>query len=288
MKVFYISNIYKDIKIANRFLKHFIKVFPKKTSELLLYCHDLGTYKEALNYDSKNINIIRGSENVYFTEAVNICIGMILKNNAQGNICMINSDCFGSKELHDICLKNKNRGLIFRNRDFKTNYLLPAGFIFNNKIIGDTKNIEDKISKSKKKYFKIDYSNGRGLTFPVVFARKHGLLNHKDFPQYGSDNDYSWKISNTIGLYYCVGAEILSDKFETGFNPMVIKMSLNKRIKALFSIKSNINILVRCKLYRNFCTNNLYKPIWIMRGIISCLLIACLPYKLKNRLSKFK
>ena len=245
MKVFYISTIYKDIKIANRFLKHFIEVFPKKTSELILYCHDLETYKEALNYDSKNINIIRGKENVFFTEAVNIGISMILEKNAQGNICMINSDCFGSKELHDICLTNKNRGLIFRNRDFRTNNLLPAGFIFNSKIIGDTKNIEDKISKSKKKYFKIDYSNGRGLTFPVAFARKNGLLNHKDFPQYGSDNDYSWKISNAIGLYYCVGAEILSDKFETGFNPMVIKMSLNKRIKALFSIKSNINILVR-------------------------------------------
>ena len=147
---------------------------------------------------------------------------------------MINSDCFRSKELHDICLKNKNRGLIFRNRDFKTNYLLPTGFIFNSKIIGDTKNIEDKISKSKKKYFKIDYSNGRGLTFPVVFARKHGLLNHKDFPQYGSDNDYSWKISNAIGLYYCVGAEILSRQIRTVSTQWFINMSLKKESKLYF------------------------------------------------------
>ena len=201
---------------------------------------------------------------------------------------MINSDCFGSKNLHNICLKNKKKGLIFRNRDFKTNDLLPAGFLFKNKIIGSTINIEDKIIKSKKKYFKIDYSNGRGLTFPIFFARKYGLLNHLDFPQYGSDNDYSRKISNKIGLYYCVEAEILSDKFETGLNPMVIKMGLKERIKALFSIKGAINLSVSYKLGRNLCTNNFYKPFWVIRGISISLLIAFLPYNLKKRLSKFK
>lgn len=288
MKVFYISTIYKDIEIANRFLKHFLNVFPKKTSELFLYCHDSETYKESLKYSSENINIFRGNEDVFYTEAVNIGISFILKKHKKGNICLFDSDCFGSKDLHNICLNNKNKGLIFRNRDFKTNNLLPAGFIFKNKIVGSTINIEERIVRSKSKYFKIDFSNGRGLTFPIFFVRKYGLLNHKDYPLYGSDNSYSWKISNKVGLYFCISAEVLSDKFETSLNPMVIKMDLKDRVKALFSIKSNINIFVRYKLLKELCTNNFFKPIWIARGILNCLLTAFLPYKLKNKLSKFK
>ena len=287
MKVFYVSTIYKDIKIANRFLKHFTKVLPKKTSELFLYCHDLETYKESSKFFCDNINIIKGNDDVFYTEAVNIGIKLILNKEEKGNICILDSDCFVSQDFHNICLNNKNKGLIFRNRDFKTNELLPAGFLFKNKIIGSSINIEDKIDKYKNNFFKIDYSNGRGLTFPVSFPIKYGLLNHVDFPLYASDNDYSRKISNKIGLYYCVKAEVLSAKFETSLNPMVIKMGLKERIKALFSIRSSINILVRCKLYRNMCTNNFYKPIWILRSIINCLLVAFLPYKLTNRLSKF-
>ena len=205
-----------------------------------------------------------------------------------GNICILDSDCFAGKGIHEVCLKNKNRGLIFRNRDFKTNEILPAGFTFTNNIFGNTSNIEKKLYSSKKKFFRIDYSNGRGLTFPVNFARNFGLLNYIDFPLYGSDNHYSWLLSQKIGLYYYLGAEIYSDKFETNLNPMIKRMNLKKRITALFSIKSNINILVRCKLYNYLCPKNIYKPIWMIRGILSCLLVAFLPFGIKTKLSKFK
>ena len=48
-------------------------------------------------------------------------------------------------------------------------------------IYKDTKNIEDRIFKSKKKYFKIDYSNGRGLTFPVFLQENMVFLIMKIF-----------------------------------------------------------------------------------------------------------
>ncbi len=287
MKVFYVSTIFKRISVARRFLKFFSEEFPIDTAELYLYCHDQQTFDVSKSFLSENIHLIKGSESIFYTEAVNILLKIILKKRELGNICLLDSDCFTSENLHEICMKNNNKAIIFRNRDFKTKKLLPSGFLIKNKITGSSVDIEKIISK-KKQYHKIDFSNGRGLTFPINFVRKNGLLNHIDFPLYASDNEYSWKLSRKLGLYYYTNAEIFSNKEETSFNPAVLKFSFRKRIKALFSKRSNINLIMRFKYSKAVCPNNLYKPIWIIRSISSALLVAFLPFFLVKKLTKFK
>ena len=288
MKVFYVSTIFRSNAIAKRFLKFFSNEFPKDTAELYLYCHDRETFKVAKRYARQNIFIIKGKESVFYTEAINISINLILKKNQLGNICIFDSDCFAKKNFHKICLRNRNRAIIFRNRDFNTNELLPAGFLIKNNLIGSSLDIEERICDKKKKYHKIDFSNGRGLTFPVEFPKNNGLLNHIDFPLYASDNEYSWKLSRKIGLYYCTSSEILSSKEETNFNPAVLKFSFQKKLGALFSIRSNINIFVRYKYINSVCPKKFLKPLWIFRGLLSALLVAILPFSVMKKLSKFK
>ena len=59
MKVFYISTIFKDQKIAKRFLIFFQQNFPKENAQLILYCHDQSSYEVSKLFKSNNIKIIQ-------------------------------------------------------------------------------------------------------------------------------------------------------------------------------------------------------------------------------------
>ena len=286
MKVYYISTIFRNKEIAYRFLEFFKKSFPNKSAELLLYCHDKSTYKLSKSYRSTNIKIIKGTEQVFYTEAINILIKLVLKKANKGNICILDSDCFTTKEFHQICLSNRNRGLIFRNRDFITGDLLASGFIMKNYLIGTSKNVEDFITNEKIFYYKIDFYNGRGLTFPLEFVKKYGILNHKDFPLYASDNEFSWRLSKNIGLIYCIKAEILSNPIETNLNPYRINFGIKKRIESLFSIRSANNIFVKYKYVMAVCPKNILKPLWIIRLLFISIVIILLPFSLIKKLIK--
>ena len=159
---------------------------------------------------------------------------------------------------------------IFRNIELETSKALPAAFKIENKIFGIAKNVE--LITHQKNTVSIDYCNGRGLFFPASVVTEIGLWNER-FLLYGSDNEFSIRLSKKLKLNYVQKAVVFSNSWETGENVLVKKISRLQRLKSLWSIRSSSNLRTRLLFCWYAAPNKLFFFTWAIRSMVNAVLI---------------
>lgn len=269
VKICFVSTVYKESDILERFAAHLAAKIDDD-AVCLIYCHDVGTYKVSRRLRYKNIVFIQGCENVFYTEAINILLSVGLTDYLAEQFCILDSDCFISDNFIDIMKLNIEKAGIFQNIDINTNKTLPAGFVIKNKFTGRA--IDAEALSGSNQNLDIDYSNGRGLFFPAHIVRKIGGLN-ESFEIYGSDNEYSHRLSKHIGLQYHKTAKVFSYKEETGDNVLVKNISLRKRLTSLWSVRSSSNLRTRVLFCWHVAPNKILFVFWAIRTCANAIVI---------------
>ena len=218
----------------------------------------------------ENVIFIKGSEEVFYTEAINILLSIGWKDYNAKQFCILDTDCYISPNFHEALKTCMGRAGIFQNIDINTEKLLPAGFVITNRLFGRAVSIETIPSKSQ--VLDIDYSNGRGLFFPSSALSTVGYLNDS-FDIYGSDNEYSYRLAKHMGLQYHRTATVYSHKHETGENVLVKDISWKQRLVSLWSKRSSSNLKTRFLFCWCVAPNRLIAILWALRSCTNALLI---------------
>jgi GT2 family glycosyltransferase len=265
----YISTVFKEPEILERFVEHIVTRIDS-SSLCLIYCHDDETYNMSQSWDIENIIFIKGREEVFYTEAINILLSMGFKNYHAKQFCILDTDCYISVNFHQVLKTNIGRAGIFKNIDITTRQNLPAGFLITNSLLGSAVDIEN--WHRNRQVLEIDYSNGRGLFFPAYALDKIGYLN-ENFAIYGSDNEYSYRLGKHIGLRYYRAATVYSHKHETGDNFVFKSISWKKRLSSLWSKRSSSNLKTRFLFCWYVAPNRLAFILWALRSCTNAVLI---------------
>lgn len=278
-EVCYVSTVFKEPQILQRFVEHIVRKIDDDCV-CLIYCHDVETYNMCDMWDHKNIVFIRGLEDIFYTEAINIMLKIGVADYGAKQFCILDSDCFVSDNFNEVIKMNIGKAGIFRNMDISSNALLPAGFVIRNRLVGRAVDVESLSNTGV--VDKIDYSNGRGLFFPANSLAAIGYLN-EDFPIYGSDNEFSYRLGKYLGLNYIRDAIVYSFKHETGDNVLVKDISWKKRLYSLWSKRSSSNLKTRLLFCWYVAPNSLLFLLWALRSCSNALIINVLG----RRISRF-
>ena len=265
----YVATIFKNTKILRRFILHLDEVLPA-SAKVLIYCHDEQTFAESKLLERSYVRFIKGYEDVFFTKAANVLIQTALNDDKCLQLCILDSDCFVSDNFHAMNIKYIGKAGIFKNIELETSKALPAAFRIENKVFGIGKNVE--LMMNEKNMVSIDYCNGRGLFFPASVVTEIGLWNER-FPSYGSDNEFSIRLSKKLKLNYVQEAVVFSNSYETGENVLVKKLGRLQRFKSLWSIRSSSNLKTRVLFCWYAAPNKLLFFTWAIRSVATAVLI---------------
>ncbi|MDB0032794.1 hypothetical protein N9E67_00815 [Amylibacter sp.] len=265
----YLSTIFKNTEILRRFILHLDKTLPA-SAKVIIYCHDEKTFAESKLLERSYVKFIKGSEDVFFTKAANVLIQTALNDEKCLQLCVLDSDCFISDNFHAMNIKYIGKAGVFKNIELETSKALPAAFRIENKIFGIAKNLE--LIPYEKNIDSVDYCNGRGLFFPASVVAEIGLWNDR-FPLYGSDNEFSVRLSKKLKLHYVREAVVFSNSYETGENVLVKKLSRLSRFKSLWSIRSSSNLRTRILFCWYAAPNKILFFTWAIRSVVTAILI---------------
>lgn len=277
IKICYVSTIFKDLNILERFTEHFNSRI-SNDSRIIVYCHDQATISKSSELSYPNIDYIKGSEAIFFTAAINQAIKFALNKYVVEQFCIIDSDCFVTENFHRINKGFIGKTGIFANREIESDQFLPTGFKIKNWWLGTSMDVSKLVQNSEQK---IDYSNGRGLFFPAYAIDEIGYLDER-FPLYGSDNEYSLRLGRKYGLIFTSAAIVYSHSHETGDNVLVKPMSLTARFRSLWSIRSSSNLKTRVLFCWIAAPGKIAFIFWSLRSIATAIAINILGNKIKN------
>ena len=139
--VCYVSTIFQNIDILERFVLHIDSTIPD-CALIIIYCHDEESFNKSKCLQRQNIIYLHGSEEVFYTEAINIALKKALEVTNCKQFCVLDSDCFITEELHKVNIKNIGKAGIYRNIEIETGDTIPAGFVVKNKVFGIAKDVE--------------------------------------------------------------------------------------------------------------------------------------------------
>lgn len=97
----------------------------------------------------------------------------------------------------------------------------------------------------------VDFLPTRCTLIPAEAVEKAGLTAERELPHYGGDNEYTNRVRK-IGYpaYIFSGARVRVDAGNTGTDVFLKRLSLAKRVRSIFSIKSTSNPIYRLRFVR--------------------------------------
>ena len=98
---------------------------------------------------------------------------------------------------------------------------------------------------------RVDFLPTRCTLIPVAAVRRAGLIAERDLPHYGGDNQYTNRLRR-LGFppYIFTGSQVRVDAKNTGSSVFHKALSLEVRIRSLFSIRANFNPIYRLRFVR--------------------------------------
>ena len=98
------------------------------------------------------------------------------------------------------------------------------------------------------KPIKVDMLTGRSVIYPVSVFDNENRFNFEKFPQYGGDNEFTFRAKKMgYDLFIVPNSVVIVNRQATGINPMDRILSLREKIESLFSIRSVNNLVIRAR-----------------------------------------
>ncbi|MBW3537876.1 glycosyltransferase family 2 protein [Candidatus Parcubacteria bacterium] len=99
----------------------------------------------------------------------------------------------------------------------------------------------------------VDMLTGMGMLIPIKAFSTTGLFDAKNFPQYFGDSDFSLRAkSNGYRLIVDPASKVYADVDSSWVSREMKNLTFGFFTKALFSIRSQFNIIIRYKFYKRY------------------------------------
>lgn len=236
-------------------------------------------------YDGKNLArdymqkldlvCIRGSADLWWTGATNTGIRWALEDGAK-KIMLLNHDCYVEPDSVEILmdLQSELPNSILAPEQF--DYLsqtLKCSTAYTAYFAGFPTVIPSfRTGRLHRNYAFIQTAmivGGRGVIIPAKVFKNVGLLDEKDLPHYGSDNDFYMRCKSAgYKLYVSTKAKVLIDDRQTTLASGVESLTLKNFVLTLIDRRSHRNIKDQIQLFRkHFPVSGLY-PIGVAMNLL--------------------
>jgi GT2 family glycosyltransferase len=226
-----------------------------------------GSY-EIISAKYPDISILKGTGNLWWAGATNMCIKYALvKGNSGDFIFTLNNDTElltdTLKILTDLALQNADSIIgavnVFYNDSDK---IEPSAFIRSNKLFFKKlpvriHNLGDSLPYVSE-YIEVDAFAGKGVLIPFEAFVRSGLYNSELLPHYHADTEFTLRTRKYgYKLFYSYKAKVLSHQYLTGTGTM------NKNFFEFVRSFRNIKSAIHYESVRNFSKlvyGEKYKP----------------------------
>jgi len=234
---------------------------------------DDGSTDGSVEIISKNysyVKILKGDGNLWWSGSINLGVKYALEKEADYLVILNNDNIVDKdflKELVNCAIENP-RSIIgskvyFVNDPKKIRY---AGGYFdweNGKILDLHYGEIDEGQFSELK--EVEFMGGMGVIIPRSAFEEVGFFDEVNFPQYSGDVDY-WLRAKKKGYKILLNpvSVIYDHQDRSGTKNLGSKLSPLYLYKALFSIKSQVNIKMRYKFFKRHCPREYFPKILIL------------------------
>jgi GT2 family glycosyltransferase len=204
---------------------------------------------KGINNDFPGVIVLKGSENLWWTGAVNLGIRHALTQGAD-RIMLLNNDCYMAPDAIEILMRYSRqcpKSIIAPvQRDWKTgkiNVIAPCS----NFLLGFPTLIgKQKLTWEMKKKGLVSSKlliGGRGVVIPAEIFFNLGLFDESTLPHYGADHDFYLKAKKKgVDLKVATWAFADIDNSRTTMADNPGKLTFGEFIHSFYSIRSHRNI----------------------------------------------
>jgi GT2 family glycosyltransferase len=204
---------------------------------------------KGLNTHFPDVIVLKGSESLWWTGAVNLGIRYALSHGAE-RIMLLNNDCYVTPDAVEILMQYSRqcaKSIVAPiQRDWKTgkiNVITPCShFLFG----FPTWPGKRKLTREMKKNGLINSKliiGGRGVVIPVELFSSIGLFDENTLPHYGADHDFYLKARKKgVDLMIAAWAFVDVDNSRTTMADNPGMLTFKEFINSFYSIRSHRNI----------------------------------------------
>lgn len=213
---------------------------------------------EMLRSDFKNVEVIQGSSDLWWTGATNLGVAhvMSISDSNEDLILTLNNDVEVEEgylaKLLDVYSRNKPCLVGSTSVDILTNKISYAGCSWNKYTAKYTPSVyvnadyDEMQSLKRLKFFETDLLPGRGTLIPIRAFKDFGLFDKDNFPHYAADEDFSLLCRRGgYKLIVSLRGHVKSYVDEKSINKETTKNLFDDLKLKLTSIKSPVNLRTR-------------------------------------------
>lgn len=204
---------------------------------------------KGLNTDFPDVIVLKGSESLWWTGAVNLGIRYALSHGTE-RIMLLNNDCYVVPDAVEILMQYSRqcaKSIVAPvQRDWKTgkiNVIAPCShFLFGFPTWLGKRKLTREMKKNRLINSKL-IIGGRGVVIPAELFSSIGLFDENTLPHYGADHDFYLKAKKKgVDLMIATWAFVDVDNSRTTMADNPGKLTFKEFIHSFFSIRSHRNI----------------------------------------------
>ena len=215
-----------------------------------------GTFEWVKSLNQSNITCIKGSGSLWWTGSMHLGVMHVLQRALENDYLMsLNNDVFLSERAIEILfnsLKARPKSIFSSisisegdNQRIMSSGAKMISWILNisyHPFYGRSYDSLDNLNSVE-----VDMLNGRSVIYPMQVFKKN-TFDFKRFPQYGGDNEFSYRVKK-LGYSLNINPKsiVYVQRSETGLNPMDRTLTFSEKVISLFSIRSVNNVFIRAK-----------------------------------------
>lgn len=213
--------------------------------------------RDMVKNDFPAVHIIEGDGNLWWTACVNLGIKYALEIGAE-YILTLNNDTLAHEDYLENMIywadKNKNALIGSLAIDAETLEPIYGGEIMNWKWDTSVKLLDILNVENRTGLHEISHFPGRGLLIPCSLFASIGLFDETKLPQYGADNDFTYRAARAGYKIYCnYDAKILIFPNANNSIPLRKEKNIKNYYNYLFGKKSNANLIAFCTIVIKNC-----------------------------------
>jgi len=217
-----------------------------------------GTKEWVSSLERPDVSCISGDGSLWWTGSMDLGVQHVLTNSSNDDFIMsLNNDLvFFSNDAIEILIETtkKNPNSICGSLsvdDTKNKEVMSSGsrmlsWVLNIPYHPFYGNFHSNIKSFDP--VEVDMLTGRSVIYPVSVFDNENRFNFEAFPQYGGDNEFTFRAKKMGYILLIVpNSVVIVSRLETGINPMDRVLSFHEKIESLFSIRSVNNLIIRTR-----------------------------------------
>ena len=217
-----------------------------------------GTKEWVSSLERRDVSCITGDGSLWWTGAMDLGIQHVLTSSSNDDFIMsLNNDLvFFSNDAIEILIeatKNSPNSICgsLSVADNKNKEVMSSGSRMLSWVLNIPHHPFYGTFYSNIKSFnpvEVDMLTGRSVIYPVSVFDNENRFNFEAFPQYGGDNEFTFRAKKKGYVLLIVPKSVvIVNRSETGINPMDRVLSFHEKIESLFSIRSVNNLIIRTR-----------------------------------------